>query len=56
MHLLGAALLEGNPHHFQAQAKWSEWLRDCAFDLCRLAGPLEISREMLHPSAFRIKP
>lgn len=56
MHLLRSALLEGNPHHFESQAKWSDWLWDRTFDLYRLAGPLEISCETLHPSAFRIKP
>lgn len=55
MHLLGSALLEGNPDHFQSRARRSDWLWDCAFDLCRLAGPLEISCETLHPSTFRIK-
>lgn len=56
MHLLGSALLRGDPHDFQSQAKWSDWLGVCTFDFYHLAEPLEISCEMLHLSAFRIKP
>lgn len=56
MHLLGSALLRGDPHDFQSQAKWSDWLRDCTFDFYHLAEPLEISCETVHLSAFRIKP